>query len=189
MLKHELRGHKGGVLCTAISNDGRHIATGGTDQTVQIWCSEAGQDLCTLCDHKAGVQTVVFNKDDSLLASGDQAGIILIWQLHRGCDDDYQDPTVLCTLDSSPYVGNVSSVLFVQFSPDSLMLASCNYGEYPVLTWCVRLGKKLLELTGSDSFGGGEPCAAWSSDSKQLDDVAHSCVGYGDGRVLDAIGP
>lgn len=43
-----LRGHEGWVNAVAFSPDGKHLVTGGADDTVKVWKAQSGKELRTL---------------------------------------------------------------------------------------------------------------------------------------------
>jgi WD40 repeat protein len=80
-----LRGHIRAVNSVAFSADGRLIASGSLDRTIQIWDVEtalANPDtpaLVALEGHTSGVTSVTFNHDGTLLASASYDGTIRLW--------------------------------------------------------------------------------------------------------------
>ena len=65
-----LAGHRGPVLCVAISPDGKLIASGASDKTIRLWETETGDALDILDVHKDDVTDVAFSPDGRILASG-----------------------------------------------------------------------------------------------------------------------
>ena len=72
-------GHTEAVLCAHFSPDGKHLATGSGDSSVQFW------DLRTQLRQRQGrahatwVMSVAWSPDAALLASGDKAGVVHLW--------------------------------------------------------------------------------------------------------------
>ena len=77
-------GHKEAVLSAHFSPDGRRLATGSGDATVQFW------DLSTQLRARAGVahatwvMVVAWAPDAGTLVSGDKAGVIHVWDAEGG---------------------------------------------------------------------------------------------------------
>jgi WD40 repeat protein len=64
----------------AFSPDGRLLASGNADNTVQVWDAASGEQLRTLT-HAANVCGVAFSPDGQLLASGTGNGGVYPWPL------------------------------------------------------------------------------------------------------------
>ncbi|HEV3387188.1 MAG TPA: serine/threonine-protein kinase [Gemmata sp.] len=75
----KLDGHDGAVLCCAISNDGRLVASGGSDKTVRLWISEEATALATFPGHTGAVRTVCFDPSGKAFFSGGDDGILQRW--------------------------------------------------------------------------------------------------------------
>ena len=78
-------GHIRAVNGVAFSPDGRLIASGSLDRTIQLWDVEtalANPDtpaLVRLEGHTSGITSVTFNHDGTLLASASYDGTIRLW--------------------------------------------------------------------------------------------------------------
>src|SRR5262249_32959463 len=57
------------------------LASAGKDNEVRIWDAGTGQLLQRLTGFAAEVQTLAFSGDGRMLATGDWAGVIQIWQV------------------------------------------------------------------------------------------------------------
>ncbi|KAJ3065076.1 pre-rRNA processing protein [Podochytrium sp. JEL0797] len=53
-------GHRDQVLCLAVSGDGKYLASGGRDKTVQIWSIPNNQHLKTFTQHRDAVSGLAF---------------------------------------------------------------------------------------------------------------------------------
>jgi WD40 repeat protein/tetratricopeptide (TPR) repeat protein len=71
--------HTNSVLEVAFSHDGRLLASGSRDKTVQLRRVEDGALLQTLVGHTEAVQSVAFSPDDKILASAGEDGTIRLW--------------------------------------------------------------------------------------------------------------
>src|SRR5262245_40937296 len=81
-LRHTLRGHTGNVYRTALSPDGRTLASPSVDNTVRLWDVESGRGLKTL-EHQAHVVCVGWSPDDRTLAAGTYDKVCL-WDAATG---------------------------------------------------------------------------------------------------------
>lgn len=65
-----MTGHKDYVLSVTCSADGRWIASGSKDRTVQFWDPKTGQSQLVLQGHKNSVIATCLSKSNNLLATG-----------------------------------------------------------------------------------------------------------------------
>ena len=69
-----------GVLAVAWSPDGRRIASGSTDETVQVWDASNGGNVHTYRGHSSSVQAVAWSPDGRRIASGSGDNTVRVWQ-------------------------------------------------------------------------------------------------------------
>jgi WD40 repeat protein len=62
----------------ALSGDGARLATVGT-RGVTLWTADTGREVWSSGKHRRGVQTAGFCPTRPLLATGDNAGVIFLW--------------------------------------------------------------------------------------------------------------
>ncbi len=68
--------------CCAISQDGRWAASGGYDGQLSLWRLDQPESAAQLLEHDdACVLSVAFTDDGTLLATGDNAGIVRVWTM------------------------------------------------------------------------------------------------------------
>jgi hypothetical protein len=74
----------GGVLALAWSPDGRLVARGNQDGSVQVFVAATGKEIAKWEGRQGTVGSLAFSPDGRLLASGGGNGTILIWQVPAG---------------------------------------------------------------------------------------------------------
>jgi WD40 repeat protein len=139
------------ITSLAISPDGKKLASGSEDNTVQLWDVETGKQLTTLTGHSDYVLSVAFSPDGGKLASGSKDKTVRLWDVSTG--------TQLTTLK-----GHSSDVSSVAFSPDGKKLASGS-DENTVRLWDISTGTQLATLTGHSD---GVFSVTFSPDGKKL---------------------
>ena len=144
------RGHKDWIYSSAISPDGRRIASASDDKTVKVWDTATGTELMTLKGHKEWVRSVVFSPDGTHIASGGGDKTIKIWDSETG--------TEVMTLKHDNYVYSVA------FSPDGKRIASGG-GDKTIKVWDSATGIEIKTLTGheADIYS-----VTFSPDGKQI---------------------
>jgi len=80
-----ISGHGESILATQFSPaDSSRMASGSGDKTVRIWDCDTGTPYATLKGHSSWCLAVSYSPDGSLIASGDEKGIICIWEAATG---------------------------------------------------------------------------------------------------------
>ncbi|MDD2721809.1 MAG: PQQ-binding-like beta-propeller repeat protein [Gallionella sp.] len=153
-------GHGGEINALAATQDGRVIATGGSDFAVILWDAESGRQLRTLRGNTDKVVSVAFSPDGSKLVSDEGVGDgksddIKIWDVVSGNE-----------IRSMSGCGGV-----VKFSPDGTKIAAACWHEIKV--WSVETGQLITKF---------EPV----SDNKSVSDNLASLAYSADGRYLVA---
>ena len=82
---HIVGGHKDSVNVLTLYTDGRTLATGSADKTIELW-NKAGTDkpLYTLTGHTGGITAMDFSVDGKLLVSGSSDKTVRLWELTTG---------------------------------------------------------------------------------------------------------
>lgn len=80
----ELRGHEDIVNQVDFHPMGKHVASTSNDKTWKLWDIEYKKCLLTQEGHAGEVYPLSFQRDGSLLATGDFHGIGLVWDLRSG---------------------------------------------------------------------------------------------------------
>src|SRR6266699_4405085 len=124
------RGHIGGANSVAWSPDGRYIASGSGDGTVQVWDATTGATILTYGDHSWCVCTVAWSPDGRHIASSSNDGTVQVWDASTGA--------ILLTYD-----GHADPVNAVAWSPDGKCIASSS-NDGTVQVWSTATGGNLL---------------------------------------------
>nr|RNJ71246.1 MAG: hypothetical protein EDM05_01160 [Leptolyngbya sp. IPPAS B-1204] len=133
--KNRFPANQGEIKATAFSRDGKRIATGGKDGTIQLW-SLAGERLTQFQAHEGGplasINSVSFSPDGKYIASASEDGTARLWT-------DSGAPVVTLT-------GHQGEIESVSFGSDNQTIATAgNSGE--VFLWTIA-GNKLRQLKG-----------------------------------------
>ncbi len=122
---------------TIFTKDGQTLIMAGYDKSITIWDVASGKKrgrefangkkMATFISHDAGVRSCSLNSDESLLASCDKEGWVVIWDFHSG-------------QELNKYRHRKGEVNFVKFSPDGKTLASCSEDD-TVILWDVEKRK------------------------------------------------
>ncbi|MDA0590261.1 MAG: TIR domain-containing protein [Planctomycetota bacterium] len=136
-LLRALEGHSALVMGVAFDPQGGMLASGGGDNTVQLWEATSGKRLRTLEGHEGSVCSVAFAPQGGMLASGSGDGTVKLWEATSG--------KLLRTLE-----GHRSVVCSVAFAPQGGMLASGS-DDNTVKLWEAISGKLLRTLDGHKS--------------------------------------
>ena len=73
------RGHSGAVYAVTWSSDGKRIASGGYDGTVQVWDAANGGHIFTYHGHSDVVEAVAWSPDGKRIASGSDDNTVQVW--------------------------------------------------------------------------------------------------------------
>ena len=178
---HEYVAHTTEVVSLAISpKTGQVLATGGDDCKVNIWDVKTAGNIRSLGSNKAGVESLCFDPDDTIVVSGSASGALKVFDLNEGrlSRNLVGHKTNITSLQYHPiseyvvsgskdcnvkvwdvrnkdclstYTGHEKEVTCVRFSPDGRWVAS-SAKDGTILIWDMVAGKHLQTLKVNPSF-------------------------------------
>lgn len=178
-----LLGHSAWIDHFAVSPDEKFLATASVDNTVKIWDFRSKKEVLTLKSPKNKSFTqVAFSPDSKQIATGDEWGDILLWDVNTGV-----------LIDSFTKFGwHVSSLAF---SNNGKYLASTGRDSL-VYAWEIKTGKLFSSIKLNDkgrkiTFLPGDSLIAYSSWDGRLEiwnikaDSSMNNLGYKHGDIND----
>jgi WD40 repeat protein len=155
------RGHTKEVYAVSWSPDGKLIASGSGDETVQVWESASGTNVLNYHGHshsigKGLVQAVMWSPDGKYIVSGSWDKSVRIW-------DAFTGSTI------STYRKYYEAVEAVAWSPDGKYIASGNRNGIAHV-WDIASGKNIRNFLGHcvKKANLDVVAVAWSPDSKRV---------------------
>ncbi len=104
---------RAGEPITDLSPDGRFIATGGADGTIQVMMAISQDVVFVTTGHTGPVSALAWSPDGQWLASGGDDHLIRVWNATTGAA-------------IGSLAGNSEPISFLVWSPDSTRLASAS---------------------------------------------------------------
>lgn len=147
------RGHMKRPTSVAWSMDGRYIASGSLDKTVQVWAVNPGDHFRPYVyrGHTDGVCAVDWSPDGRRVVSGSIDKTVQVWDAFNGGD-------------SAVYRGHTDLVTTVAWSPDGRYVASGSV-DGTVRLWEVATGSQLYVYRGHTADVNS---VVWSPDSQSV---------------------
>ncbi len=154
-LLYTYRGHPNYVAAVAWSPDGKRVASGSGDRTVQVWDATTGHNVIIYQGHQDVPYGVAWSYDGQRIASGSADHTVQIWS------PTTRDPQALLT-----YPGHSDTVNAVAWSPspNDNRIASASYDK-TVQVWHATSTQPLYTFKGhSDAVWG----VAWSPGATRI---------------------
>jgi WD40 repeat protein len=136
-------GHRGLIRSLSFSPDGHVLASAKQDQglkgdlddfAIRLWNVATGKELRRLAGHPAGVPSIAFSPDGTILASGGQDQTVRLWDVRTG-------------RELHRLKGHNDTVSCVRFAPDGKTLASAGAAaDRTVRLWQMPSGKLVTKL-------------------------------------------
>ncbi len=147
------QGHTGRVTSVAWSPDGKSIASGSLDRTVQVWSANPADHFHPIIyhGHSAGVLAVTWSPDSTRVASGSIDKTVQVWHAISG-----EQVTQLH--------GHTDLVNAVAWSPDARYIASGS-ADRTVRVWDAATGKLVNIYRGHQA---SVNAVVWSPDSRWI---------------------
>lgn len=152
----DLKGHLFSVSTVAWSHDGTRIASGGWDNTVNIWSVVTGNIIASYKGHSTSVMSLAWSPSDNAIVSCDEHEYH-VWDAASGA-------TRLV------YSGHKRGGFFsvggsVAWAPNGDRIASAKRGERDIHLWEASSGALILKCVGHTK---SVNAIAWSPDSSRL---------------------
>jgi eukaryotic-like serine/threonine-protein kinase len=151
-------GHHAYIAAAPWSPDGKRIASGSGDKTIQVWTPATRKSVLTYHGHSDVLYTVAWSPDGKRIASGSADQTVQVWYAAEGDGAPARDSHLLT------YKGHASTVYAVAWSPDGKEIASAS-NDGTVQVWSSANGNTVLTYQGhSDAVW----AVRWSPDGKRI---------------------
>ena len=144
-------GHSLAVYRVAWSPDGKYLASGGQDTTVQVWNAATKSTVHIYRSHHKAVWAVAWSPNGIRIASGSDDMTVQVWNARDGSNE-------------FPYLGHQAEVDGVAWSPNGKLIASASR-DNTVQVWNAADGSIVLPYHGHNL---PVYALAWSPDGKLI---------------------
>jgi len=138
-----MEGHHGDIFSIAFSPDGKQIASGSGDKTIQLWNVATGATIGQLMEgHNDVIQCIAFSPDGKQIASSSMDETIQLWNVETGARI------------GQPIEGCDDHIWSITFSPDGKQIAASS-GNNTIQLWNVETGVSIgqpMEGDGNNIF-------------------------------------
>lgn len=145
------QGHTQQVLAVAWSPDGKRIASGSRDGTVQVWNALTGTNVYIYYGHSNAVSALAWSPDSRFIASASWDKTVQVWNAATG-------------QHHLTYQGHTADVNAVVWSPDGHFIASAST-DTTVQVWNSTTGQQRLTYRGHTA---SVTSLTWSPDSQDI---------------------
>lgn len=151
------------IRALAFTPDGKMLASGSEDKTVQLWNTQNGAKIATFKGHEGWVTTVALTADGGTVASGDADRVIKIWDV-----DTEREHAML--------IGHKNTINALAFAPEgaspySGCLASGS-ADGTIRFWDPETGRELATFTTGHTEW--VKAVAFSKDGATLTSAGHN---------------
>jgi WD40 repeat protein len=131
-------GHSPLVQALAWSPNGKYIASGAQDKTVQVWNAATGENIFTYHGHFSQINAVAWSPDSKRIASGGGNGLnqdytVQVWDATTGTN-------------ALTYRGSSTDILALAWSPNGTRIASTS--DRDVQVWDATIGNIIFTYRG-----------------------------------------
>jgi WD40 repeat protein len=151
LLRYTYTGHIWTVYTVAWALGGKRIASGGSDNTIQVWNATDGSNAYSYQGHSDTVYSVAWSPDGARIASGSNDKTVQVWNAMDGGN-------------AYSYHGHSSTVYAVAWSPDGTLIASAS-ADNTVQVWNSSGKNQVYTYRGHK---GPVYTLAWSPDGKRI---------------------
>jgi len=186
---HRIDAHAGwicdlDVIPADLAPDGETLVSIGHDMLVKTWDARTGAVRNTFAGHAAetpegylsALYAVAASPTEPIIASGDRAGVVKIWDLRTGREAGRLGCGEFYTFDAEKRDRSIGGVRRLRFSPDGTKLAVAGIGAVTnvdgfvgpcrIEVWDWRAGKRLGVF--QDSHKAVLNDVRWTTDGKHL---------------------
>ncbi len=142
-----LKGHKYTVYCIDISDDNKHLVSGGWDNTVKVWDYKNATEVKSFDYHKDMIRDICFSPDNSMIASASRDNTIKITKLSNG-------DIITITNDYEPNIEDYFRDTYfssLSFSPDNKQIIFTLAGRNEIFFWDISTNTLSDKIIGPES--------------------------------------
>jgi len=150
--------HSSVVNSISFSPDGRLLAGGCEDSTIQIWDVSNGQILQSMKDNNGQIMSIDFSSNSKLITSGNNYGQAKLWNIEKA---QLLNTYTIHDFSNEKYY-SYNPAIYVSFSPNDKLLGTT--GANKITTWFTKTAKPFKTFRNSSSSSS----ISFSPDGKYL---------------------